>query len=157
MGGFGVGVRVGPPALAGIARIADAKIEQATARMRFTLTSLFPLRVPFNSPHGDHTPLASRWQAAQDRASAGFFPFVTDFPLGSPLFRELILSPAAAILSRSSRGATTSTASPQPRIQGVISTVPATVTVRFTAPFLSSLIRCEGCQIDSLTRAAAGG
>ena len=73
------------------------------------------------------------------------------------MLREAIFAPASAIFLRSSFGAMTSTASPQPRIQGVISTVPVTVTVMFTEPFGPSLSFCEGCQVDSLTLGAAGG
>src|SRR5207245_7390979 len=74
-----------------------------------------------------------------------------------PLLCAAIFAPASAIFLRNSFGAITSTASPQPRIQGVISTVPVTVTVRFTEPFGPSLSFCDGCQVDSLTLPAAGG
>src|SRR5438067_4635809 len=100
-----------------------------------------------------------------DDAPARFRPCVTVLPARAEArsgvflaeLRRAIFAPALAILSRRSRGASTSTASPQPRIHGVISTVPVTVTVMFSVPLVPSVSRCDGCQIDSLTRADAGG
>src|SRR6266576_1839617 len=73
------------------------------------------------------------------------------------LLRDAIFVPTSLIFLRRSAGERTSTASPHPRIQGVISSVPVTVTVMLTEPLGPSPSFCDGCQMDSLRRAAAGG
>src|SRR5438067_11864641 len=72
------------------------------------------------------------------------------------LLRDAIFVPTPLIFLRRSAAARTSTASPHRRIQGVLSSVPVTVTDLLTEPFGPSPSSRDGSQMDSRTRAAAG-